>query len=203
MIFRHLLVYPNGLPLTLNHSRPRLDVNILRTSKLIHREASDVLYGEYLFGYSIMYSYCFMSQYPQFIESIQNIHINVSMCTRKLEIKKFKDCVRYFRGTLAADFLIKGSLTRLLNWLKRVLDRFTRLKAIEFDIYDDHHLDDGILHGRDTLKSALQPVLGKAESCHDGRGLRFHPIDYCNLTNLVRKLDDGDWADDLDGIRQE
>lgn len=46
MIFRHLLVSPDDIELVSWAPKLGFSLDLLRKSKLIHREASDVLYGE-------------------------------------------------------------------------------------------------------------------------------------------------------------
>lgn len=200
MIFRHLLVYPYSLANKLWPIGPRPSVVILRTNKLVHREAFEVLYGENTFFKLFWSSYCFQNWFPRVSDTMQNIHMEIAMCRKSSDIQKFLTLIHYFdpsiiRGTLVVEFLTEFSLVHPLKWFIRALGRFTNFRTIEVHVHDPLCYHRNIFHLRDYLKTALEPLLGYAQGCNT---LRFHPLDH-------RKpyKEDGDWADSLDGIRLE
>lgn len=98
------------------------------------------------------------------------------------------------------------------NWFNsprrfvRALGRFTNFRAIELRVSSNSSvisLNHIILRVLKYLKLSLEPVLGDAEDdSREGYGvLRFHPLHHRN--RLREELDDGDWADSLNGIRLE
>lgn len=200
MIFRHLLVYPYYLANRLWPIGPRPSVAILRTNKLIHREAFEVLYGENTFFKRFWSSYCFQNWFPRVSDTMQNIHMEIAMCRKSSDIQKFLTLIHYFdpsiiRDTLVVEFLTEFSLVGPLKWFIRALGRFTNFRTIliEVRLYDPFCYHRNIFHLREYLKTALEPLLGYAQGCTI---LRFHPLDHRNFWR-----EDGDWADSLDGIR--
>lgn len=205
MIFRHLLVY----------SQPRQDglwarstpgahfLSILRTNRLIYREAFDVMYRETQFTSCLSR---LLLPPPQFLETIQHIHQNLFTWCRvgaKDTLLRIMQCFGAScdgvqRGSLTLDFRFFRSTVRPLKWFIRALGRFTNFRTIELHFY---HSDvrDRNLHVIEYFEHALEPILGHSKySSREGRGLLFDPIDH---RNRLRAQNHGDWADSLDGIR--
>lgn len=217
MIFRHLLVDPEGVDLGLWPPRGRPCVEILKTSRLIHREAFGVLWGENHFRNFLGSTSDEPSRFPPIIDAIQNLHVDVPMSLHWDANRHFMDYIHHFgspdipRGTLTVEFLVDGPgrfARRLvdwfvpLRWFVRALGRFAHFRTVELHVFRA-----GVRDGTRSLKmleyleEALEPVLGLAEEgSGEEKGVRFHPLDHWRLWN---ELGDGDWADYLDGIRLE
>lgn len=221
MIFRHLLVYPYVLAFGRRPLGPQPSLDILRTNRLIHREAFDVLYREnrfYDYWSSPDYS---LAEFPRIIDTLQNIHIDVLLCFQHLPFLTFSKCLEVFgnpritRGTLTVDFqFVIADRHYWVNppnsWV-RVLGRFVNFRTIELQC---SHVGAGTKDMDPTrkqtyhvlvlenFKHALEPVLGFGEDCiREGTHvLRFHPIDH---RNRLRQPDHGNRAGSLDGTRQE
>lgn len=207
MIFRHLLVHPRGVSFRLWPGEPQPSVAILRTSRIIHREAFDVLYKEnkFVFVEAFWFSSCSLTQFPRVINTIRNFSIGIAMFEGVFAIRAFLNFMQYFgnpsivRDTLTVDFFLDGPNVRPMKWFIRAIGRFTNFGSIELDFFGYTSLESSISHLREYFETALKPVLGYAECCgNEGKALRFHPIDH---RNLWREPDDGDWVDSLDGIR--
>lgn len=212
MIYRHLLVRPHSLEITSVHPKPRLAVNVLRTSKLIHREASDILYRENRFTNCAMSPYESLTPFPRIVDTIQNTNVGLLIKPQEfLPLKGFLKFMHYFgtpsitRDTLRINFVVLTSSARPveefripLRWLRRALGRFTNFRTVELQIWH-YRAQNRFFDILDFFEAALAPVLGPAETSADPRdGLRFHPLDHRDRT---RDLRGGDWADFLDGIR--
>lgn len=78
MIFRHLLLRCHCIhfPGIVHDTRPRIPVNILRTNRLIHREAFDVLYREKYFATC---EWLTITPSPRVMDTIQNMYVAVHM----------------------------------------------------------------------------------------------------------------------------
>lgn len=213
MIYRHLLVRPHSLEITSVNPGPRLSVNVLRTSKLVHREASDVLYRENRFTNCAMSPYECLTPFPRILDAIQNTDVGLLMKPQGfLPLNGFLRFMHYFgapsitRDTLRINFAVLTPRARPvegfripLRWLRRSLGRFTNFRTVELQIWHDGVVQDRFFDMLDFFEAALAPVLGPAETSAGPRdGLRFHPLDHRNRT---RDLRGGDWADFLDGIR--
>lgn len=210
MIFCHLLIHPEGLDGCIACVMPRSTLDVLRTSRLIHREAFDVFYSENRFSdhfwWPNIYPSYRITQLPRVIEAMKNVQIVVYMGMRS---PKFLNLVNLFgdqsiiRGTLAIELEVEGNFVRFLNWYVRALGRFTNFRTVElyFDKWSESA--DNLL-ARKYLQTNLEPVFGRAEDFekvgHSEKGLRFHPVDH---PDLRRNSDPGDWASFLDGIRLE
>lgn len=209
MIFRHLLINPSGLMMIL---RQRVPVDILRTNRLIHREAFDVLYRENNFVNCFMYPDDTLIRFPRVIDMIQNTSLNIYPSSDRSPMWRLLRFMHWFgnpsiiRGTLTIDFYFYDVSARLkeniipLKWFIRALGRFTNFRTIE--VHTSHVGGrDLLFEVLDYLEAALEPVLGCAEnSSRAGNGLQFHPLDH---RNHRREPSSGDWADSLDGIRLE
>lgn len=211
MVYRHLLVHHH----TFNIARgigppPRVrPVAILRTCRLVHREAFDVLYRENHFTDSMLrLPHWSLTQFPHISNTVQNIYHTVFMFEISLavNIDNFTKLMHEFgtpagirRGTLTVKFLLNGRACRSLNWFIQALARFTNFRTIEL-----HTCPFGCrtLEVLGYLEARLTTVLGDAEDgSHAENGLlRFHPI---NHRNRCREPENGlaDWANSLDGIR--
>ncbi|MCJ1264750.1 hypothetical protein MMC22_004625 [Lobaria immixta] len=214
MIYRHLLVSPSGLPncvfpLEVQPLEPRPDVSILRTSKLIHREAFDVLYRENTFV-DYFYSPCPpVSRSPRVMNAIHNVEIALDLWAKSIdyearEMERFLEFGKLYgnhstiRGTLSLKIYLKPASRRALMWFVRAVSRLQNFKilVLSFD-NSSHHVS----HVREWLQSALEPVFGPAEVLekvgYKEKGLIFHPIDH---RNLLREPDDADWVEFLKEI---
>ena len=203
MIFRHVLVCPWGIFLTGWSRMPRPSVAILRTSRLIYREAFEVLYRENQFNNLWGNWHHLTTPLSQVMATIQNIRINISVNSnqRGISIGKFLEHLTHFgdpsitRGTLTVFFHFGGPKIRPLQWFIKALGRFTNFRTVEvrFASFLSLHR---LLEMSVYISHALQPVLGPADS--NVEHLRFHPIAH---RNRFIELDDDDWADSLDGVR--
>lgn len=211
MVFRHLLIAPNGLWLENWSKIPRPPVDILRTSKLIYREALDVFYGENWF-WDCCHPRLFptLGPFPRVIDAIRNLHVNLNVWNRgsTYERREYFNLIHHFgkssiiRGTIVIEYGINGLDTEPLKFYIRALRGFTSFRTIElhFKDYDGNRFFPLLAWVKATLTSAL----GDAEdfdladwTLATRAGLRFHPIDRRTLRR------GGDWADFLDGIRLE
>lgn len=218
MIFRHVLVYSDGLPLGfLRPSRHRL--GLLATSRLIRREARDVFYKENWFDTACFTQLHSLTPIPRITDMIQNINVQAiwsnTVSFNIMHRRKFLKLTNFFgnpsitRGTLSVNIFIKSSERRTRDWLIQALAKFLNFRTIELVfrtyIFSVNHRPDEseVFHAREYLRTGLEPVLGCAEIFEkDGyswKNLRFHPIDNRNLW----KTTTGDWVDSLDGGRLE
>lgn len=213
MIFRHLLVIPDGFDFRFLNPRPGPSINILRTSRLIYEEAFEVLYRENLFSNCLGLVTSPLTQFPRIINTIRNVHVNTLIIGRFFPRQDFLRYLHHFggpsitRGTLTVDLLLdplssipQGMLewSFPLKWFIRAMGRFTNFRTIE--LYCNRRgFGYHSLHVLEFLESALEPVFGKSEhSSREGNGLKFHQTRYRNRRS---ERNDGDWADFLDGIR--
>lgn len=229
MIFRHLLLYPFhesvGRRSRLSdvgsvgwgsESKPSVDrLNILRTSRLMYREASGVLYRENQYNFTKcfgLYSGCSLAHFPRVRDTIRNIQLDIHpwpMRVRIMEIGQFLRLIDLFgnpsilRGTLTVCFVSIDLSFRRLKWFIRALGRFTNFQTVELYLECWNNITrrgfrDELCHLVGHLKSALEPVLGYANfGSHGQHSLRFHPVHRRN------RLEEHDWSDFLDGIRLE
>lgn len=214
MIFRHLLVNPQGLYFDLARQRPRPSIAILRTNSVIYREASEIFYGENQFRNAFQFTgvlsfpYGAITRHLWIMDTIRHIHLEINMGAKYSEIRKFLAFMHCFahpshaRGTLTIEVFISQAEVRPLKWFIRALGRFTNFKTIELHFgWYSFLLRRKVLHVRQYLITALEPVLGHAEDCGNGWiKLRFHPTDH---QQVRREPDNSDWADSLDGMRLE
>ena len=237
IIFRHLLVRPNSLPdISSNDgyvseddsvSGERFiiedrviiddevypDLSILRTSKLIHREAFDVFYKENQFNCSYWMPPFPIFQFPRIVNTMQNIVTGLSLRTTfssSRDVAAFIKLMQLFgnhsviRGNLVLELFI-DPCPYSLKWLIGALGRFTNFRMIELHLlfFGPRDLKNDFPEWCEHFKTALEPVLGYAEEFEAPQwtryatGLRFHPVDHHNQS---REPDDGD-CDFLDGIR--
>lgn len=214
MIYRYLLVHPHTLDRSSIAPGYRPFVNILRTSRTIHREALDILYRENQFANCLWPSgYPILPSPPQIIDMIQNIYVDIFLMYNIFLVKKFMKYVHQFgnrfiiRGTLTVDFVFLVHFDRPLEdnifpvrWFRIALGRFTNFRTVELHAYT-RGIGEPLFDVLEYLKTALEPVLGYAEDgMREANCLRFHPVDHWNRWG---ELDGGDWADFLDGIRLE
>ncbi|MCJ1424849.1 hypothetical protein MMC29_002737 [Sticta canariensis] len=206
MIFRHLLVSPVGICLK-GWPIPPQPVAVLRTSRLIYREAFEVLYKENQFNnLSGNWHYLMMTPDSLVMATIRNIRVDITMTSssqRRTTLDKFLGHLNHFgdpsitRGTLTVLFSFGEPTIRPLKWFIKALGRFTNFRTVELCFVSSSSLD-RLLEVTDYVNHALQPVLGPANGEADR--LRFHPIAY---RDHLRVPDDDDWADSLDGLRLE
>lgn len=218
MIFRHLLVHPQGLDLETVQlpSRPWPSLDILRASRLIHGEAFEVFYRENLFLNFLGALESSLDPlplrripFPLVIDTLRKIHVNVTLWFRLFAIRNFLRFMPHLgnpsiiRDTLMVEFVLNGSYPRSsdsLGWFARALGRFTNFRTVELQFRYCCGGENPAFDVADYFRLAMEPVLGHAESVTlDGNGgLRFRPVDHLN-----RLQDDGDWADFLGGLRLE
>ena len=220
MIFRHLLIRPRSLPdwdYSLPSGKRFLNLAILRTSKLIHKEAFDVFYKENWFDRWFWHPPFPITRSPRAVDSVQNIetfiwfdswhfritspHADMRVFVKLMQLFGNHSIIR--RNLLLVLYVGWLAGPRPLKWLVGALGRFTNFKKIELYLRDFEGFDNNFSECCEQLQTALEPVLGKAEefAVKDGApraiNLRFHPVDHQNQS---RKPDDGD-CDHLDGIR--
>lgn len=222
MIFRHLLVCPHGMDVGLFAIEPRPSLDILRTSRLIHREASEVFYGENLFLSSLGAMHYYLPRrfwttntIPVMAEMIQNVCVEVDLGYIYSAVHNFLQLMPHLgndnssgvRGTLIVRFNLDHAGHRWfipLRWFIRALGRFTNFRTIELNACNVFPIDpddpDYTFYLVEYLKLSLEPVFGSAEDLSRERNglLRFHPL---NHRNRLTESEDNDWADYLDGIR--
>lgn len=212
MIYRHLLVRSDALPQFwwYRPHDPRPAGNILKTCRLIYKEASHVLYTENTFHD------CFWCPYPddrplgspRIREILQNLHFKLQLLRQRgyedIEMRRFKKFGKLYGYPSA----IRGRLTVILDPYKlykqelvrfaRALSRFINFRTIELYV-DNKFLY--FFHVREWLQTALEPILGRAEVVekfgYRDKGLEFHPVDQRNLS---KGPDDADWVEFLNGV---
>lgn len=230
MIFRHVLVYSDSLPLgswslsirllSLGFGRPsRHFLSLLATSRLIRREARDVFYKENWFD-----TVCFtqprsLTPVPQITDMIQNIYVraiwNNTVSFRIMHRRKFLKLTKVFgdpsipRGTLSVEIFVISSERRTRDWLIQTLAKFLNFRTIELlfttSPYSENH-DRGeseVFDAREYLRTGLEPVLGCAE-IFEKDGYCWKNLRFHPIDNRNPwKTTNGDWVDSLDGGRLE
>ena len=205
MIFCHVLVSPEGIYLG-GWPIPPQPVALLRTSRLIYREAFEVLYKENQFNnLSGNWHHLMMTPHSLVMATIQNIRIDINMTSsqRRRSLDKFLEHLNHFgnpsitRRTLTVLFSFGEPRIGPLKWIIKALGRFTNFRNVELCFVSFSSLS-RLFEVATYVDHALQPVLGPAKG--EGDHLRFHPIEH---RNSMRVLDDDDWADSLDGLRLE
>ena len=222
IIFRHLLVRANSLPgiwsddeddESFSDHKVSPDLSILRTSKLIHREAFDVYYKENRFNCHFWSTPSPISQFPQIVNTMQNFKAAMYLGPKILDSRDAAD-FRKLTQLFGNHSVIRRNLVLELHidpnphsrkWLVKALGPFTNFRMINLRLYFTapkvRHND--CIEWGEHIKTALEPVLGYAEEFEvldwwrTATGLRFHPVDHHNQS---RAPDDGD-CDFLDGIR--
>lgn len=214
LIYRHLLV-----PYDLQHLRrvwlpgPELHVNILRTSRLIHREAFAVLYRENNFASVAWYEEA-LTQQPRVMATIQNVGVEVEL-DDPVAVELFLKVSRYFgnpsvaRGTFTFVCCLEDGDFRDLRWIARELYRLSNFRTLEIyfcDSFCSHDLSPMLDSGYsnelspilDYFKTALEPALGRAKRTEPRRweesDLLFHPLDH---RDRWREQWGNSWADCL------
>ncbi|MCJ1264518.1 hypothetical protein MMC22_004390 [Lobaria immixta] len=188
MIFRHLLVHPTTLPDLSSNDQPFSDDfllpdefypdhSILRTSKLIHREAFDVYYRENRFNCHFWKPSFPIFQVPRIVNTIQNIETRMPLsapCSNSNDIAAFLKLRQFFGNYSVFDSIIRGNLVLelyidptpyYLEWLVRALGRFTSFTMINLHLnfLGPEAPENDFLEWCEHLKTALEPVLGYAE----------------------------------------
>lgn len=194
MIFQELLVYPKTLDFGRWTLNPRPPVAILRTSRLIHREASYVLYRENQFANCSRSLHYSLACFPQVRDTIQNVHLDIAMNSSSFAIQEVLSFQELFgnpsiiRGTLTLCFVIDGDSAHPFECFTQALSQISNFKTIEF-YFDGFGTPDQISNLLEYSKTALEPVLGYAEDFSRKRnnlsdfklkGLRFRPMDHQN-----------------------
>ncbi|MCJ1467134.1 hypothetical protein MMC07_005756 [Pseudocyphellaria aurata] len=101
LIFRHLLVYPWSFEIGGSPSGRLPPVAILRTNRLIHTEASNVLYRENEFANFLPSGPVpsFLERFPQLANTMQNIHIDVATRHILSRLRGFIENMEAFTGS--------------------------------------------------------------------------------------------------------
>lgn len=182
MIYRLLLVRPHDLNPEIWASGPQPSVGLLRTNRLLHREAFHVLYGENKFENYLQSPHDSLARFPRLINTIRNLRVSIPLYLGNPGIEKFSKYMHHFgnssiiRGTLSVDIDFGSTNPPFSDSLIQALGRCNRFKNIELQIDQDGTLN----HTLDTLedlKNALESVLGDADNFNrEERMLRFHPI---------------------------
>ena len=216
MIFRHLLVHPTTLPDISSNDQPFSDdflpvgefypdLSILRTSKLIHREAFDVYFKENQFDCLFWEPSFPIFQFPRIVNTMQNIETRMDLSapySDSTDIAAFIKLMRFFgnhsviRGNLVLDLHIDPT-PYYVKWLVGALGWFTNFRMINLHLnyLGPKASENDFLEWCEHLKTALEPVLGYAEEFEvpewlfTATGLRYHPVDHHNQS---REPDDGD-----------
>lgn len=165
-IFRHLLIKPRGLRFECYPQTPRVPVNVLRTNKLIHKEASAILYGENTFVDCFDGGYYPLKSFPRVSNLVQNIHIEVNMTQGYLDdifyglMKNFGD-TSIARGTLVITFFLYGIKLPPLKNPMIALSMLNSFRTIEVLFFEQtgHSLSPVF----EYVKPILEPDLGDAE----------------------------------------
>ena len=208
MIYRHLLVHPSpqGGALAFWPGGLRPDIGIMRTNRLIHREAFNVLYRENTFGGEFFnpLGSSTLSQFPRLIDAMQNLELLIRPSERSSGMRKFTSLIRHFgnpciiRNTLAVHFDMfdanyESTSLDSLDWFLLALTFFTHFRTVELVFNDLVPSESTRISRNQHVAFKLEPMLGSAESFDDqGTGLRFRPLDH---ENLQREPDNVDWAD--------
>ena len=204
MIFRHLLVRTQTLDM--KYSDTSVNLDILKTSKLIHREAFDVFYKENSFDTWLWERPIPITRSPRVIDTIQSIVTSIDLRAYRSGLKFFRDDMHTLTDVKRdlGNSITRRSLVvyvyinnrRELNGLVRALGRFTSFRVVELRLHRiPYYPDDEFPQFCEHLKTALEPMLGYAEEFKIlnrillATGLRFHPVDHQNRS---RDPDDGD-----------
>ena len=197
IIFRHLLLH-DDLRQFYWYFAPQNYLAILKTNKVINREASDVFYRENTFVD------CFWTQRsrtriawsPRIINMIQNIQIYLIIHgTEEALIPLKRDTAVSFmkfiqdfenrsivRGTLAVTFWVDHFVLPSMPEFICRLGQFTHFRTIEESFRNNKDPPNDITNIRDYVRTALEHMLGYAEEFEsDGselKCLRFHPLDF-------------------------
>lgn len=185
-IYRHLLVSPRKKIFVRGPKYPyrRPEVAILRTSRLIYREAFDVFYGENVFTNSSKSHHAdFLPRHPRVRDAIQNFDINVRV-PGWYQLSGLMDHFAHtsvLRGTLTVRFTVPYPLDVSLAWFISSLDQFIHFRTVELYFKHSSGVREHTSRVLEYLISASVPTFGPAEDCScEGRGvLRFHPVDHC------------------------
>ncbi|MCJ1266437.1 hypothetical protein MMC22_006322 [Lobaria immixta] len=129
MIFRHLLVRPYAIDQTNWGYAPRLD--ILKTSKLIHKEAFDVFYKENSFLSCLWDSPSKITRSPRVADTIQSIQTTINLQLRQFrglypDLRELMNVMQHLgnssitRGSLVVKILLGTPC--LLKEFVRALD---------------------------------------------------------------------------------
>lgn len=129
IIFRHFFACPYDSDTSPRVPGPSRPVDILRTSRLIHSEAFDVLYLENHFS---LWAWerqepLSLTQFPRVIDTIQNTDVEIDLCgphpiLQDPPIKKFLRLMNYFgnpsipNGTLTITFYLGTDHIRRMRW---------------------------------------------------------------------------------------
>lgn len=207
---------PGLLDLPPESDKPFPDLSILRTSKLIHREAFDVLCKENWFSDLFWNPPCPITQFPRILDTIQNIkaYMLLGKTSWGFEVPRTNEPILVKLGQsvgnhsiIRRNLFLELDIGRIdphhLEWLVGALGKVSNFRTIQLKLYDQYGIPHNDFFGWcEHLKTALEPVLGHAEIfLIEDRSLnpiflRFHPVDHQIYS---REQDDGDCAY-LDGI---
>ncbi|MCJ1266117.1 hypothetical protein MMC22_005999 [Lobaria immixta] len=210
LVFRHLLLEDHSLTTSWAGALYQPFPAILRTGRLIRREAFQVMYGENIFYISSMHPMFSILVNRPICDAIQNVRFDVWLTYTSLSRRRlsFINLIREFgsptiiRGTLRIVFHISSFYRNdLLNWFTRALPRFTNFRVILMEFVDSstHSIGEDICRVLcNTHRDTFAPVFGPALPFTDGHGLQFYPQEYLNT---IPPEIDVDWMELRDGIR--
>ena len=211
LIYRHLLLH-HDLSQLWWHSVPQNYLAVLKTNRLINREASSVFYQENTFADCFWSSYFRMALPPGVIDMLQNVQLTLFVDGTEEAAKPFKeDTVATFwkfikrfgnqsivRNTLAVTLWVdRFAMPAMpaMPWFTSRLGRFTNFRTIELSFRDSRVPPSDITNIREYVQTALEPMLGHAEEFeNDGfevKCLRFHPLDFSRAQNASQELGPG------------
>ncbi|MCJ1271757.1 hypothetical protein MMC22_011662 [Lobaria immixta] len=241
MIFRHLLVHSSPLSgwrlsarrlaigrdwikrgwihdLRRTYDLIHPNLGLMRTCKLIHNEAFDVLFKENQFDLSLSEPPCPLTPFPRVVNTIQNIETMLLVRFERprktpedenTNMRIFVQAIHLFGNPsiIRRNFTVRMRIENpsALKWFVGALGRFTNFVTIDLQL-DSWGSEKDFLEWCEYLKTALEPVLGYADEYkrpnwnwkRSVKCFRFHPVDHQNHS---RESNDADWADSLDGIR--
>lgn len=232
MIFRHLLVLPDPLmgwrssAIWLANTRDMIkrgirddmgrtydliypNLGLMRTCKLIHNEAFDVLFKENQFNLSHSNPPCPLTPFPRVIDTIQNIDIGIYMHRKALRRPRGDQYTDWVIFVKAIHLFGNPSITRrnllvrmsievpdALKWFVGALGRFTNFVTIDLRL-ESWFPPKVLFEWSEYLKTSLEPVLGYADEyknerdCY-GQSIRcflFHPVDHRNRSREPNDAD--------------
>lgn len=202
MIYRHLLVRENTLPVavdTMNILEPHLlEVSILRTCRLVYREAFDIMYKENRFVESIVFGPFGLFNSPRIFDTIQTVYVSgmsfvfgdswtdVPDYKAKNFLKVMRRVGKPFpiRRCLIVNVIFANISAPGLERFISALGRVTNFRIIELRLTGSSPYSDDFSKAVEYFEHALKPVLGnvvkycKRDSAH--KTLQFQPVIRCD-----------------------
>ncbi|MCJ1271165.1 hypothetical protein MMC22_011064 [Lobaria immixta] len=220
MIFRHLLVHSSPLSrwklsaeslaigrdgikrgwmddLGRTYDLIHPNLGLMRTCKLIHNEAFDVLFKENQFDLAQSNPPCPLTPFPRVVNTIQNIETKFFVRfnrprktseAEKTDMRIFVQAMHLFGNPsiIRRNFIVRMTIESpsVLKWFVGALGRFTNFVTIDLHL-DSWSPQNDFLKWCEYLKTALEPVLGYADEYKTERPrgawhrsvkcFRFHP----------------------------